>query len=206
MLIKELLIESIDWYGSDAYVTIGNEDYILRFMQMSEGDFVHSSMPEFPIDDNTYFLAFALNHKTRGLMDTDANNLGLGEVMHLFNVLKDAFIERIKETNADILYFGCENNHPIRRRLYQKLVDIFTKLLGWKVVGSGTYYVAGSDKFMWVIRKTPEFNFRGSPPPPPKSQEQRNAVQQLIAQKLQKQKEVQAKIEQMRKDNNQYPY
>lgn len=154
MLLNEIFNDTnipVHWQGNMATFELGEHNYIIQFIHMSEGDQIHEKVSQFPVTDSTYFFAFAAEDMDSGeVVDTDT---GIRESIKIFSVVLQELQKFAQQKQMDMLYFGCDRDHPGRRRLYQKMVNKYTASGNWKLIGEADASFFCEDKHIWVIKK-----------------------------------------------------
>jgi hypothetical protein len=155
MLLNEIFDNTnipVEWHNGYATFDLGEYTYIIQTMSMEEGDQIHQKLSQFPVTDNTYFFAFAADNNNNGGMPIDTDT-GARDSIKIFSVVLQELQKFVAKSGADMLYFGCDANHPGRRRLYQKMVDKYTKSNHWVVVGEADALFFGENKHIWVVKR-----------------------------------------------------
>lgn len=136
--------------GAPAYMgkfKIGNVGYMIHAIKMEPNrrDMIHRAVPDQPIDDNTWFLGFT----TDSGADWDTNT---GNAITVLGIVVNAYEKLLTKIQPSIVYFGCDDSSPKRKRIYAKLASKIMSQLGGTIVAQVSAPFFGQNKFMWIIK------------------------------------------------------
>lgn len=140
------------WNGDHAMFQLGNFNYIIQCIHMSEHDQIHSPVSQFPVTDHTYFFAFAAQPLQGGRpIDTDTE---ARDSIKVFSVVLQELQRFVYSNDVDMLYFGCDAHHQKRRRLYQKMVNKYTASGEWQLIGETDAEYFNETKHVWIVQQS----------------------------------------------------
>lgn len=143
-------LTSLNIPGADIFkFEHNNITYIIQFLKISKLHPLYVSMKDKPkLTNNTYFFAFAAEIDGE-LTDKDINR---HDAMFVLSQILQHLVKYVQTHNVDQLILGCDETHEKRKRLYQKIVDKYTKEYDWKVLYTTIIDYIGP-KYTWVIAK-----------------------------------------------------
>lgn len=142
----------VDWNGDHAMFRLGNFNYIIQCIHISENDQIHRPVSQFPITDHTYFFAFAAQPLQGGYpIDTDTE---ARDSIKVFSIVLQELQKFVDKKKVDMLYFGCDADHQKRRRLYQKMVNKYTASSEWQLIGEADANYFNEVKHLWIVQRS----------------------------------------------------
>lgn len=155
MKLNELFTDTdvnVNWSNGMGMFELEGIQYLLQFLSIdAHGGAIRAAIPNQPEGERTYFFSFATMSDSG--MPTDART-GAGQSIKVFSIVLQELEKQVQSTGADTIYFGGTTGDPARLRLYQKLIDKYTKKHSWSIVSTTTVNLFGDTQKVWVAQKT----------------------------------------------------
>lgn len=131
------------------YFEYNDNQYVIQFIKLSQGDHITSKLPDEKLTNNSYFFAFALANDG-AFSDTLT---GLGNPIPIISIILQELNKFVLKNKVDCLYFGCSDGNQKLKALYARLCQVYSRKNGWNIDNIVTASFFGDTKRVWIVSK-----------------------------------------------------